>query len=126
MLDVQGRCCVKSSVTGLHSITNQASSVAKREDRTLRCSTRPSLTQVENFFCGSQAIFWLILLPKARETSIGPIRKTLSLDPAISNFKSAVGRQKIEMCKSLQMGVRKLENYETIPNLVPEFELDNI
>ena len=39
VLDAQGRCCVKSSVTGLHSITNQASFVAKREERTLRCST---------------------------------------------------------------------------------------
>ena len=30
VLDMQGRCCVKSNVTGLHSITNQASFVVKR------------------------------------------------------------------------------------------------
>ena len=38
VLDSHGCCCVRNSVTGLHSITNQASFVAKREERTLGCS----------------------------------------------------------------------------------------
>ena len=75
-----------------------------------RCCTRPSLTEANNLFCESHTIFWLILLPKAQETSIGPIRKTLSVDPAISNFEIDMGRQKFKMCKSLQIGARRLRN----------------
>ena len=52
----------------------------------------------------------LILLPKARETSIGPIRKKLSVDPATSNFEIAMGGRKIKMCKSLQIWASKLRN----------------
>ena len=37
---------------------------------------RPSLIEVENLFCRSHTIFFLILLPTARDTSIGPIRKS--------------------------------------------------
>ena len=88
--------------------------------------SRPSLTEVENLFCESHTIFWLILLPKAQETSIGPIRKTLSVDPAISNFEIDMGRQKFKMCKSLQIGARRLRNDERIPNLVSQFKSDNI
>ena len=91
------------------------------------CSTRPSLTEVKKLFCGSHTIFWLNLLPKARQTSIGPIRKkTWSLDTAISNFEIAMGHQKYKKCKSLQMGARKLRHNERIPNLLSEFKPDNI
>ena len=41
------------------------------------CGSRPSLTEVGNLFYGSHTIFWLILLPKARKASIGPIRKKI-------------------------------------------------
>ena len=64
---------------------------------------RPSLTEVENLFWKSYTISWLILLHKARETSIGPIRK--KVDPAISKFEIAMEGRKIKMCKSLQMGL---------------------
>ena len=89
---------------------------------------RPSRTEVEIFFA-SHTIFWLILLPKARESSIGPIwKKTLSVDPAISNFEIVNGTSKIQNVQIwiLQMGARKLRNDERIPNLVSEFKSDNI
>ena len=41
------------------------------------CTIRASLTEVKNLFRKSHTIFWLILLPKAREASIEPIRKKL-------------------------------------------------
>ena len=44
------------------------------------------------------------------------------MDPAVSHFEIVLGRQKFRMCKSLQMGARKLPNDERIPNLVSEFK----
>ena len=38
-LDTRGYCCVESSVSGCHSLTNQASFVVKRAQRSFRCST---------------------------------------------------------------------------------------
>ena len=87
--------------------------------------SRPSLTEVESV-CGLHTIFWLMLFPKARETSIGPIRKFLLVDPAISSFEIAMGGRKIKIYKSLKMGARNLQNDERIPNLVSEFKSDNI
>ena len=91
-----------------------------------RRDTGPSLTEAENLFCGLHTICLLILLPKSRETSIGPIRQTLSVDPAISYLEIAMGRQKFKMCKSLQIGARKLLNEERIPSLALEFTSDSI